>query len=402
MVDQFKASWHCRTVVLASLFVGVLALTLVASARAASPEWHLHSADPSGPQAFRTSASNLVWELDEPDGTVEVECQQMTGNGTMTSSTEGSESITFAGCETNRHTCTVRSYDEAPGSETIQFRPLSVEAETVSGISYDEITPAAGEVFATVVIEGSGCDVANTYEWKGSIGAEIESLGTEQLSQRLNFSEQIAAEAGTSLRVGKKDMALIGHAIVESAGSPLTGTEASEGSGGEFKLSIPYWRLTMACSSLDETGTISAPREGSADLSFQECDVPYSACEIRSSDQAPGSGIIDTEAATELKVVDGALYDVFSPAYGETETFFTLVIEGSGCSVSGVYEIRGSFAAELEPLGTELVKQPLRFSGVASSAAGAELRMGKKPMTLGGEAETRLSGGHEGEAWGVL
>ncbi|MCW2982184.1 MAG: hypothetical protein JWO14_3911 [Solirubrobacterales bacterium] len=165
----------------------------------------------------------------------------------------------------------------------------------------------------------------------------------------------------------------------------LTGTLL----GQEFVLDAGH--LTSEEGKITQNGTVA---EDSGKLIFSELTVTKPAnCSVTSP--------IKTKALkTELVAHTGSThaFDKFAPASGEV--FAT--IEVTGCSVEGLYNVKGTTYGEAETWGNELVAQPLAFSPAINTTLGGALTLGSNAATLTASGLNHLSGTNVGKVFGAI
>jgi hypothetical protein len=100
----------------------------------------------------------------------------------------------------------------------------------------------------------------------------------------------------------------------------------------------------------------------------------------------------------ELVEVGKTLYDKLIPAEGST--LLTLTLTGE-CALGGTsIKLTGTEFAQVEPVETRLVEQPLKFSPTILSAAGGSIALGGNAAQLTFEALAKLKGLQAGQKFG--
>ncbi|MCW2982188.1 MAG: hypothetical protein JWO14_3915 [Solirubrobacterales bacterium] len=154
---------------------------------------------------------------------------------------------------------------------------------------------------------------------------------------------------------------------------------------------IDMSHLTSEEGKITQNGTVA---EDSGKLIFSGVTVRKpSNCDVTSP--------IKTKALkTELVAHNGSthFFDKFVPASGEV--FST--IEVTGCSLEGLYNLKGSFYGEGETWGNELVNEPLAFSPAINTTLGGSLTWGSNPGTLTMHVLEHLSVAHVGSVFGAV
>jgi hypothetical protein len=176
-----------------------------------------------------------------------------------------------------------------------------------------------------------------------------------------------------------------------------------------YKLSAA---ITIVCKKLTGTGevigkdSVNPLTNANVNLTFSECSIEgQPKCDVRDNAKKL-SGTIEVKGIkSEVKLIGTVVYDIFKSATG---TFVTLEVVNHGAekcptNVAGkAYDVKGETAAELEPLGTDLVKGEVDSSPAIDKAAGVGLKLKGVAATFEGAATLELTGVNKGSTFGVM
>lgn len=93
---------------------------------------------------------------------------------------------------------------------TVTTKQTKGEVVEIGGNFYEKFTPAEGETFTTITVEG--CAIAGTYKFTGSLFGQLEKAGVSLVCQPITFSKAIQETAGGVLHFGPEKAFVIGAA----------------------------------------------------------------------------------------------------------------------------------------------------------------------------------------------
>lgn len=156
------------------------------------------------------------------------------------------------------------------------------------------------------------------------------------------------------------------------------------------KITIKATELASVNANINQAGAIA---RDAGQLVFKKAKftVGPEGCEVN------GGNITTRNLVSEVVKPALTVYDKLSPEAGET----ILVLEIKNCIIAGNFALKGTEFAQMEPLGKQLVEQPLTFSPAILAGAGGAITLGVKPAELTFSAKMALSGGKAGSKFWV-
>ena len=148
----------------------------------------------------------------------------------------------------------------------------------------------------------------------------------------------------------------------------------------------------LTCTAAHASGTIKGTNKDEAPngIPFAGCTVNHpSGCTAKE----PISTVPLSSVLLEEVVVGKTGYDTWSPTKGET--FATVVVSGTACSVEGSYEVKGR--AQCEGAFGEAVD----YSCLFNSSSKSELKLGKNATDFLAHFLFLLTGKNAGKKWGA-
>ncbi len=179
-------------------------------------------------------------------------------------------------------------------------------------------------------------------------------------------------------------------------------TKTSE--GGSFLLDtvIAKVEVEIECEKETDTGKVFSELLGAGKEGTGEETMSFSGkCKVVKPAGCTINEPIQVAAKTRLAEYEKVMYEVYEPLAAGVFGQVTIGV----CAQKGTYKLEGAFCGEVEPLLTELVEQPVRFSLTRLEiciAKGkiAPLKFGGEPAILSGSSKRKLSGANAFKKWG--
>ncbi len=179
-------------------------------------------------------------------------------------------------------------------------------------------------------------------------------------------------------------------------------TKTSEGGSFLLESMIGKVPIEIECEKETDTGKVFSELLGAGKEGTGEETMSFSGkCKVVKPAGCTVSEPIVVAAKTRLAEFEKVMYEVYEPLAAGVFGQVTIGV----CAEKGTYKLKGAFCGEVEPLLTELVEQPVRFS-----QARLELCVGKGKIAdftlegvhavFSGNSKRKLSGANAFKKWG--
>jgi hypothetical protein len=179
-------------------------------------------------------------------------------------------------------------------------------------------------------------------------------------------------------------------------------TKTSE--GGSFLLDtvIAKVEVEIECEKETDTGKVFSELLGAGKEGTGEETMSFSGkCKVVKPAGCTINEPIQVAAKTRLAEYEKVMYEVYEPLAAGVFGQVTIGV----CAQKGTYKLEGAFCGEVEPLLTELVEQPVRFSQArleicVGKGKIADFTLEAAHMALSGNSKRKLSGANAFKKWG--
>jgi hypothetical protein len=179
-------------------------------------------------------------------------------------------------------------------------------------------------------------------------------------------------------------------------------TKTSEGGSFLFESSIAKVDIELECEKETDTGKVFSELSGAGKEGTGEETMSFSGkCKVVKPSGCTVAEPIKVAAKTRLVELEKVMYEVYEPLAGAMFGEITIGV----CAVKGAYKLKGAFCGEVEPLLTELVEQPVRFSQArldicVAKAKIADFTLEGVHAVFTGNSKRKLSGANAFQKWG--